>query len=141
LDTRRGKEKSQDKEDAEATAVEVGSTVKFTTARWSKIFKGAMNDIICCTEYLVQCSRRIILLADPQAAQTEKGVQLAPELLPKIREPVLLSEESLLDDSRRPELSNCASTVFGRSLELRLRGFALSALGRQLWRLSSRACM
>ena len=63
------------------------------------------------------------------------------ELLPNARVPILLSRDLLPDSSCRPGLCHCVSTVLGRSLEPRQRGFVLSALGRQLWRLSSRACM
>jgi hypothetical protein len=50
------------------------------------------------------------------------------ELLPKIRVQILISGDSLPDSSCRPGLCHCVSTVFGRFLEPRLRGFALSAL-------------
>lgn len=63
------------------------------------------------------------------------------KLLPKIRVLILISGDSLPDSSCRPGLCHCVSTVFGKFLEPRLRGFALSALDRQLWRLSSRPCM
>jgi len=95
--------------------------------------------------FLSQCSRRIISnWVDPfSGTDRERSSTSArgAELLPKARVPILLSGDSLPDSSCRPGLCHCVSTVLCRSLEPRLRGFVLSALDRQLWRLSSRACM
>ena len=102
---------------------------------------------------LMQTTRTVMTAAIPShvdlrpgtsAGQTAKGVSLAPEgaeLLPKIRVLILNSRDSLPDSSYRSGLCHYVPTVFGRFLEPRLTGFALSALDRQLWRPSSRACM
>jgi hypothetical protein len=46
----------------------------------------------------------------------------------KVREPIVRPGDLLFDNSHFPGLFDCASEAFGRSLDLRQSGLALSAL-------------
>ena len=106
------KEKSQDKERTGATAV--GVAVHDGTP--SRILKGARSCIDCTSDYLVECSRRIISTGGLSCGTDRE--RSSTSVRAKVTEPIRLSEGSLLDDSCRLKLSHRVFTVFGRFLSL-----------------------